>query len=78
MTDTKEYILTSRTTFVIEVQHPSSWDPKSNAEQVFNAGERENRYWLDECIREQAKLNNGRRVKVISQDTDVVVIGKKK
>lgn len=77
MSEKKELVLTARTTFVIEMSHPSAWDVTCQAEQVFNAGDRENRNALEEIIREQAKTNMGRRISIISSDTSVVVLKKK-
>lgn len=37
----KEMFLTARVTLVIEYRHPSAWQTSCQAEQVFNAAQRE-------------------------------------
>ena len=78
MTEKKELILTARTTFVVEMSHPSAWDTKCQAEQVFEAGDRENRHALEQIIIDQAKTNMGREIRIISSNTSVVILSKAK
>lgn len=65
----KEMYLTSRTTFVVEYNHPSNWDVTAKADQVFNAGKREANQALEHLL-----MNHGeRRYRIISSETSIVV-----
>ncbi len=76
MSEDREYVLTARTPFTIEMDHPSSWDPKSCAEQVFNAGDRENTNALEHMILEYRK-SGGSNIRILSHNTAVVVYKRK-